>query len=110
MNRTRWLTIGLALVVLTGGLAAVGAASPPADTPGDDRGGQGPALGPSDGLPSPVPDFVSDILGTIGSFPSGGIDSLGEALSGQLSSVDTAVDSPATDHGVIDQVDTEAMF
>lgn len=83
MIRTRWLTIGLALVVLSGGLAAVGAAAPPADSAGEDR----PALGPSDGLPSPVPDFVSDILGTISSFLDGGIDSLGEALSGLLSSV-----------------------
>ena len=109
MNRTRWLTVGLALVVLTGGMAAVGAASPPADTP-NEEGGQGPALGPSDGLPSPVPDFVSDILGTIGSFLSGGVDSLGEALSGQLSVVSDEVDSPATEPGVIDQIDTEGVL
>jgi hypothetical protein len=38
--------------------------------------------GPPGGLPGPVPDFVSELLGTVGSFLDGGVENLGESVSG----------------------------
>jgi len=58
---TKLLTVLVGLVVLVGGLSAVGAATP-ADASNSDAE---PTVGPADGLPDPVPDFVSDILGAI---------------------------------------------
>ena len=37
-------------------------------------------VGPPGGLPAPVPDFVGELLGTIGSFVDGSIETLGEAV------------------------------
>jgi hypothetical protein len=105
MKHTKALTIALAAVVLIGGMAAVGAASPADEAPenatdayeenapadaadGDnmteDRNDSAESIGPSDGLPSQVPDHVSQIHETIGSYLDGSIDSLGDALSNLL--------------------------
>ena len=58
---TKLLTVLVGLVVLVGGLSAVGAATP-ADASNSDAE---PTVGPADGLAEPVPDFVGEILGAI---------------------------------------------
>ncbi len=99
MNVLKCCSIAVALMVLVGGLSAVGAAAP-----ADAAANSDSSLGPSDGLPSPVPDFVSDILGTISSFLDGGIDSLGEALSGFLSSVSGGLETAVDGQGISEVV------
>lgn len=91
----------VAAMVLIGGLAAVGAASPTAQanenaTDASDGNAVDPvgdaddasenattetdSVGPSDGLPEQVPDHVSKIHETIESFLSGTVEDLGGAL------------------------------
>jgi hypothetical protein len=111
MNARKLLTIAVVSTLLIGGMAALGAASPPAqandnapdgdeDRPdadaaqngtdaGADRPGNAGAadeaaadgVGPSGGLPEQVPGHVSEIHDRIDSFKNGSIDNLGESLS-----------------------------
>lgn len=115
MNATQLITIATAVLLLIGGVAAVGAASPVdqananvtdaseenatdvnevGDAAGErvdatderaDRAGTADGVGPSDGLPSQVPDHVSQLHETIESFLNGSIDTLGESLNELLS-------------------------
>lgn len=64
------VTVGLAVLVSSTGLAMAGPAQ------ADDE------PGPSDGLPDPVPDFVGDVLGAIGDFLGDPAGSIGEEVSG----------------------------
>lgn len=66
---TQLLTIAVGLLLLIGGVSAVGAAAPPeagslAETPSTSTDTDA-TVGPPGGLPDPVPDFVGDILGAI---------------------------------------------
>lgn len=108
MRAKQLITIAVATMLLIGGAAALGAASPgdqandnatdaydenaPDDVgaddaadASDDRAGNADGVGPSDGLPEQVPDHVSQIHETIESFLSGEVDNLGDALSEFLS-------------------------
>lgn len=114
MRANQLITIAVAAMLLIGGAAALGAASPAdqahdnssdayddypadeADAAGDgerddrganaseDRAGNADGVGPSDGLPEQVPSHVSEIHETIESFLTGEVDRLGEALHGLL--------------------------
>lgn len=105
MRARQLITIAVAALLLIGGAAALGAASPVdqandtgADAYGenhpDDERGAGDAsedradtadgIGPSDGLPDQVPDHVTEVHETIESFLSGSINTLGESLGGLL--------------------------
>ena len=103
MNARRLITIAVVALLVVGGAAALGAASPAdqatddaadvADernddrteaTPGEDRPENAAGVGPSDGLPEQVPDHVSDVHDRIESFLDGSIEGLGDALSGLL--------------------------
>lgn len=123
MKITKALTIALAVVVLIGGMAAVGAASPADEAdenardaygenaPGDVGDGDSvneqlnesaDSVGPADGLPSQVPDHVSQIHETIESYLDGSIDNLGDALSSLVGGNDDAnagSASPSADAG-----------
>ncbi|MDZ5809801.1 hypothetical protein U4E84_00330 [Halorubrum sp. AD140] len=92
MNAIRTTLIAaLAAVVLIGTGAAAGAV---AATPGpDDAAGD---VGPPSDLPDQVPDFVGDILGSVNDFLSGGVDDLGETVSG-IAGGDEAADGGDTD-------------
>jgi hypothetical protein len=75
MNRTRLVVAAVATIALLASAGAAAAAPGQADSA---NGEQGP---PSD-LPGPVPDFVGDVHDAITDFLAGGIDALGEAVSG----------------------------
>ncbi|WP_435064523.1 hypothetical protein [Halobaculum sp. EA56] len=77
MTRTKLAAIALAVLLAVTGVAAAAPGNAPADA-GDSDSQAGP---PTD-LPGPVPDFVGDIHDTIRSFLDGGVDNLGEAVSG----------------------------
>lgn len=66
MKRTI-LTLVIAFAVLASAPAAVAAQD---------------GNGPPEALPSPVPEFVSDVLGSVLEFVDGGLESLGETVSG----------------------------
>jgi hypothetical protein len=56
------------------------------ETAADGAQGAGTDAGPPSELPDPVPDFVSDIHSKINDFIGGGVENLGEAVSGIASS------------------------
>lgn len=118
MNVTKLLTIAVMGSLLVGGVAAVGAATPNADTTqatettpdafedvsataelseGDDHTGAAAdrpgSVGPSDGLPGAVPDHVHAIHDRIESFLTGSIESLGASLNDLLSGGDDPADN-----------------
>ena len=123
MRANQLITIAVAAMLLIGGAAALGAASPAdqahdngsddyadhaadeADAADDDerddrganasedRAGNADGVGPSDGLPEQVPSHVGEIHETIESFLTGGIDHLGEALHSLLSGGEVADDA-----------------
>lgn len=69
----------LALSVGTGtAVAAPGSA--PNDAGQSDEAGSSDDAGPPSSLPEPVPDFVTDVLGSVTDFLSGGVDQLGEVV------------------------------
>ncbi|MEF8807988.1 MAG: hypothetical protein V5A53_07995, partial [Natronomonas sp.] len=108
MRAKQLITVAVATMLLIGGAAALGAASPNAaandnatDAPDDnmsdaaedadddanaseERKGNADGVGPSDGLPEQVPDHVSQIHETIDSFLSGEVDNLGQSLNDLL--------------------------
>lgn len=97
MNARQLFTIAIAALLMVGGVAALGAASPPdhasnaddADEPveaGEERADESDGVGPADGLSEQVPDHVTEIHDRISSFLDGALDSLGEALSDLLGS------------------------
>ncbi|MFW5939320.1 MAG: hypothetical protein ACOCSD_08215 [Halolamina sp.] len=104
MNPTKIVAFGMATMLLLGGAAAVGAATPADQATGSaasaDRAGDG--IGPSGGLPDQVPDHVRQIHETIESFLSGSVDHLGGELSellsgGEADAGDEQADNTATD-------------
>lgn len=114
MRAKQLITVAVATMLLIGGAAALGAASPGAaandnatDAPDDnmsdaaedaddeanvseERKGNADGVGPSDGLPEQVPDHVSEIHETIDSFLSGEVDNLGQSLNDLLSDGEAA--------------------
>jgi hypothetical protein len=87
MYARKLLAVTMAVMVLLGGAAAVGAAAPADAASEEADAGNGDAEpGPDGGLPDVVPDHVSEIHDTIASFLDGGIDHLGGALSDLLGS------------------------
>lgn len=93
MRANKIVAFTMAAMLLLGGAAAVGAATPAdqanstatdaadesadnATEANDDRDG----VGPSGGLPDQAPDHVSEIHDRIGSFLNGSIDDLGGSL------------------------------
>lgn len=107
MKATKLVTIAVVAMLLVGGAAAVGAASP-ADqahsnatdeyennasevdsnaNASEERADNATGVGPSDGLPASVPDHVSEIHSTIDEFLNGSIDNLGSAISELLSGI-----------------------
>lgn len=126
MNARTLLTIAIAAVVLIGGAAAVGAASPAdaanetatdandaldeernSTTPGanasDLQGNNAESVGPGDGLPSQAADHVSDVHDRINGFLNGSIDHLGESLSDLLSNDDAGEETADEDDEVEDE-------
>jgi hypothetical protein len=119
MRAKQLITVAVATMLLIGGAAALGAASPGAaandnatDAPDDnmsdaaedadddatvseERKGNADGVGPSDGLPEQVPDHVSEIHETIDSFLSGEVDNLGQSLNDLLSDGETADEEAA---------------
>lgn len=109
MKATPIVTMAVVALLLIGGIAAIGAASP-ADQAHDnatdayddnasvagespsnaneERAGNADSVGPADGLPAAVPDHVSEIHATIDGFLNESIDNLGSALSDLLSGND----------------------
>lgn len=137
MNAKRLLTIAVVSMLLVGGVAALGAATPAeeandsASGAGDDlpaqaedagadddedepeTNGEGPGaaekrgVGPSDGLPEQVPDHVRGIHDRIDSFLGGSIDDLGGSLSDLLGDR-AGTDEPADEGASGDRVDADA--
>lgn len=105
MSARQTITIAVAALVLIGGAAAVGAASPaeaanetavntydevddhgsdsahPATNASDLQAANAGSVGPSDGLPSQAADHVSDVHERINAFLDGALDNLGHSLS-----------------------------
>jgi hypothetical protein len=132
MRAKQLITVAVATMLLIGGAAALGAASPnaaandnatdaydenasedadAAEADAEDadaanaseaRDGNADGVGPSDGLPEQVPDHVSQIHETIESFLSGEVDNLGESLSDLLSNEESADDESADEEAADD--------
>ena len=75
-----------ALVALTALLASGVAGAVPADdaspSPNDDAPIDLPEVGPPTDLPDPAPDFVGDVHDAVREHVDGGVDNLGERISG----------------------------
>ncbi|WIV67378.1 hypothetical protein [Natrialbaceae archaeon AArc-T1-2] len=120
MNARQLITIAVVALLMIGGVAALGAASPAdqsndnasdtsheneSDTDGgtagaaDDRAENADDIGPNDGLPAQVPEHVSDLHDRIGSFLDGSIDHLGQALSDLLGGGDSSDTSDRSETG-----------
>jgi hypothetical protein len=106
MDTSKLIAIGIATLLMIGGVAAGSVAAVGGAASADDAGSTADAdspanasdgVGPSDGLPDPVPDRVSEIHETIGSFLNGGIDNLGSALGDLLGSEGSDGDATAGD-------------
>ncbi len=114
MIGTKALTLGIAAVVLIGGMAAVGAAAPADQAPdaasdayaenapsegdvesNEDNNASGGTVGPSDGLPDQAPEHVGQIHETIQSYLDGSVENLGQALSDLLGHDAASNGSPA---------------
>lgn len=136
MRAKQFVTIAVATMLLIGGAAAVGAASPvdqaddnatdadegnvPETAEESDRGNgnaagapAGPAddansVGPADGLPEQVPDHVSEIHETIESFLNGLTDSLGDSLAELLSDGEQETAGDDQPEAVADDVGPDA--
>jgi hypothetical protein len=120
MRARQLITIAVVSTLLFGGMAALGAASPPdqapdnttdaheenapkdvdaADRASGNGAGNADGVGPSDGLPEQVPDHVSEIHDRINSFLNGSIDDLGSSLSELLGDGEAGDETAADDDG-----------
>jgi hypothetical protein len=107
MRANKIVAFTTAAMLLLGGVAAVGAATPAdqatgtaTDASADAAGANDDGVGPSDGLPDQVPEHVSGIHDRIGSFLNGSTDDLGESLReflGGGEQADAGADQPADD-------------
>ncbi|RQG98585.1 hypothetical protein [Natrarchaeobius oligotrophus] len=120
MNARQLITIAVVALLMIGGVAALGAASPTdqandnasnthheneSDIDGgtadaaEDRAENADGVGPHDGLPAQVPDHVSELHDRIGSFLDGSVDSLGQTLSDLLGGGDSSDTSDRSENG-----------
>lgn len=126
MRAKQLITIAVVSMLLIGGVAAIGAASPAdqanenaqdahaenvsdenAAADGEDSGSAASAendRGPKGDLPEQAPDHVSQIHETINRYLSGEVDNLGHALSDLLGGEDAA-DADADDETEDDESD-----
>jgi len=128
MNARQLITIAVVALLMIGGVAALGAASPTdqandnapdahhdneSDTDGgavdtaDDRAETADGVGPVDGLPAQVPDHVSELHDRIGSFLNGSVDHLGQTVSDLLGGGGGSDTSDRSEHGD-ESVDAES--
>ncbi|WP_201289612.1 hypothetical protein [Halobaculum saliterrae] len=104
MSRTKLAAIALAALLAVTGVAAAAPGNAPADAGAND--GTAGQAGPPSELPDPVPNFVSDIHDQIRSFLDGGVENLGDAVSGIAGDdADGADDGGADDGGADDAAD-----
>lgn len=102
MNVSKLPLISVGVMLLVGGFTAIGAASPtdPTSSTEDTHS----TVGPGDGLPEPAADSVADLLGTIGEFVDGTVDTLGASVRSNLSSA-----AGVADELVVDSSSSEAL-